>query len=71
VVDGYSDGIEPGTTTLLGGILFQVQPKPDDAHQWCFVFGGVGDCKGYIYSLATGQFKCARRPALARPPPDS
>lgn len=52
--------IPPGTTTLIGGILLQIQPKkgskiqnivtnPNESNEWAFVFATLGDCKFFRY----------------------
>eukprot|EP01094_Clydonella_sp_ATCC50884_P003155 TRINITY_DN12426_c0_g1_i2.p1 TRINITY_DN12426_c0_g1~~TRINITY_DN12426_c0_g1_i2.p1 ORF type:complete len:250 (+),score=40.74 TRINITY_DN12426_c0_g1_i2:171-920(+) len=56
VVQGYSDEREPGTTTLLGGVLAKVKAGAGDA-EWQFVWGGVGDCKAFLFNRATHTFR--------------
>jgi hypothetical protein len=44
----------PGTTTILGGILLQVQKNNSNA-QWAFVFINIGDCKVFRWISKSNQ----------------
>eukprot|EP00007_Cunea_sp_BSH-02190019_P007530 CAMPEP_0174232938 /NCGR_PEP_ID=MMETSP0417-20130205/3100_1 /TAXON_ID=242541 /ORGANISM="Mayorella sp, Strain BSH-02190019" /LENGTH=660 /DNA_ID=CAMNT_0015311073 /DNA_START=37 /DNA_END=2019 /DNA_ORIENTATION=- len=62
--EGYDDVFRAGTSTLVGGILFQLDsPNPDTGHEWAFVFASVGDCMCFrwdaltatVYNVTPGQ----------------
>lgn len=46
-----------GTTTLLGGILLELEESEAEqlGSQWVFVCVSVGDCKAYLYSPSSRQ----------------
>lgn len=45
---------EPGTTTLLGGVLAMLhKQQPNEARKWAFVCASVGDCKAFLFHAAT------------------
>jgi len=47
---------EAGTTTLLVGMLVEVEPNVQLNHaNWCFVCANVGDCKAFHWSKSNGQ----------------
>eukprot|EP01130_Rhizamoeba_saxonica_P018218 TRINITY_DN9045_c0_g1_i1.p1 TRINITY_DN9045_c0_g1~~TRINITY_DN9045_c0_g1_i1.p1 ORF type:complete len:1308 (+),score=321.61 TRINITY_DN9045_c0_g1_i1:4304-8227(+) len=49
IIGGEEKWWECGTTTLLGGILAQIE-DPDVHHSWAFICASVGDCKAYHIS---------------------
>ncbi|GAM27002.1 hypothetical protein SAMD00019534_101770 [Acytostelium subglobosum LB1] len=52
IMKGKGDYSEAGTTTVLGGVLLEIN-KGDDrwAPEWEFVLASVGDCKAYLISV--------------------
>lgn len=64
IIEGCKDFWDVGTTTLLGGILVQLQQPlvQDDggvpkAYDWAYIWGCVGDCKGFHYSASSNSFQ--------------
>jgi hypothetical protein len=47
--------ISTGTTTIIGGILLELS-TPHQGKSHVFVYGSVGDCKGYTCNSKTGKF---------------
>ena len=47
-----------GTTTLLGGIILQLESDKEKkgSSNWGFVYGSIGDCKVFHWSVSTGKF---------------
>eukprot|EP01102_Stenamoeba_stenopodia_P000975 TRINITY_DN10885_c0_g1_i1.p1 TRINITY_DN10885_c0_g1~~TRINITY_DN10885_c0_g1_i1.p1 ORF type:complete len:530 (+),score=88.89 TRINITY_DN10885_c0_g1_i1:281-1870(+) len=54
IIQTATESFEPGSTTLLGGMVLQMEKK--DKKKWVLLCLSVGDCKVYHYSLATGKF---------------
>jgi hypothetical protein len=48
IIQGVDDIWEAGTTTLLGGLILELE-----ANKWCFLCVNVGDCKAFRWSHAT------------------
>lgn len=47
---------DAGTTTMLTGLLVEVEPSPQVQNaNWCFVSANVGDCKSFLWSKSSGQ----------------
>ena len=53
-----------GTTTLLGGLLVQLEePLKEDRDgeivecKWAYIWGCVGDCKGFHYSAKRNTYR--------------
>jgi len=50
ILEGHEEKLwEVGQTTLLGGVLFEIN---DELYNWGFVCCSVGDCKAYHFSLS-------------------
>eukprot|EP01112_Ceratiomyxa_fruticulosa_P016243 TRINITY_DN4877_c0_g1_i2.p1 TRINITY_DN4877_c0_g1~~TRINITY_DN4877_c0_g1_i2.p1 ORF type:complete len:582 (+),score=124.48 TRINITY_DN4877_c0_g1_i2:1929-3674(+) len=51
IMEGKGAVWEAGTTTLLGGLLLEINKGADKfTPQWVFVCASVGDCKAFIYA---------------------
>ncbi|EGG25356.1 protein phosphatase 2C-related protein [Cavenderia fasciculata] len=51
IMKGKDEYWEAGTTTLLGGVLCQINKGQDKwSPEWEFVLASVGDCKAYVLS---------------------
>jgi serine/threonine protein phosphatase PrpC len=47
---------DAGTTTLLSGVLVEIEPTPQlNNANWAFVCVNVGDCKAFLWSKSTHQ----------------
>lgn len=64
ILEGYQDLWDVGTTTLLGGLLVQLEtPLLEDRDgvivpcKWAYIWGSVGDCKGFHYSVSQNTFR--------------
>ena len=64
ILEGSRDSWDVGTTTLLGGLLVKLQePLLEDrdgeiiACNWAYIWGSVGDCKGFHYSASQKTFR--------------
>jgi len=56
ILEGREDIWDAGTTTLLGGILMEVERSSDLRNtEWCFVCLSVGNCKAFHWSKRTGE----------------
>lgn len=44
-----------GTTTMLGGMILEIEPDAKANSRWAFICLSLGDCKAYIWSHKTGQ----------------
>jgi hypothetical protein len=61
---------EVGTTTMLGGLLVQVETTNSTAAPWCFVAVSVGDCKCFHISQRDGhvsEITCGNRINISQP----
>jgi len=51
IMEGKEAFWEAGTTTLLGGVLLEINKGTDKfTPQWEFVLASIGDCKAFCYS---------------------
>jgi len=64
ILEGAEDMWEVGTTTLLGGLIVELEePLLEDRDgelvscKWAYIWGSVGDCKGYHYSVSRNTFR--------------
>jgi len=57
IINEYEEPSDAGQCTLLGGFLAQIvkSKNGDGRERWAFVFGSVGDCKGFLYRHRTGE----------------
>lgn len=58
IAAGKKDPYDAGTTTLLGGVLVELNIPEDQREikepRWGFLFISVGDCKAFHHSIRTG-----------------
>lgn len=65
IFTGAEDFWELGTTTLLGGLIVELEEPVKDVlpsgekveNEWAFVWGSVGDCKAFHWSPKTRTFR--------------
>lgn len=56
IIKGYENDIwQAGTTTLLGGVLLELEPDNEQIPKWGFIFLSVGDCKAFHWNHKTGE----------------
>jgi len=53
---GVRDKFATGTTTILGGMLLELEEQDEQPHPWAFVCSNVGDCKAFHFSKAARSF---------------
>eukprot|EP01102_Stenamoeba_stenopodia_P000971 TRINITY_DN10882_c0_g1_i2.p1 TRINITY_DN10882_c0_g1~~TRINITY_DN10882_c0_g1_i2.p1 ORF type:complete len:1058 (+),score=235.92 TRINITY_DN10882_c0_g1_i2:60-3233(+) len=56
IIEGKDPTSTPvGTSTLLGGLLLELETDEHNSAPYGFVFGSVGDCKAFLYSAKQGR----------------
>ncbi|KYR02720.1 protein phosphatase 2C-related protein [Tieghemostelium lacteum] len=50
IVEGKNDIWDAGTTTLLGGLVLELDTQEEGAPKWGFLCASVGDCKAFLVS---------------------
>ncbi|GAM21566.1 hypothetical protein SAMD00019534_047410 [Acytostelium subglobosum LB1] len=51
IIQGKSDIWEAGTTTLLGGLVMELEDDSGAPPRWGFLCASVGDCKAFLLSM--------------------
>jgi len=54
ILDGTTEELAAGTTTVLGGMVLELQ-EPHKDGKWGIVISNLGDCKAYLYSAVTNK----------------
>lgn len=57
IVEGRTEETlyQAGTTTMLGGMLLEIEPENANDPKWIFVYVGLGDCKTFHWDSKTGE----------------
>jgi len=58
IIDGFEDVWDAGSTTLMGGILLEIDQTAEESDssdpKYCFCVVSVGDCKAFHFNIKTG-----------------
>jgi len=56
IIQGKKVVWDAGTTTLLAGLLVEVEANPQlNNATWCFVCANIGNCKAFLWSKSNSQ----------------